>query len=176
MSCKRSCYRNNVALLSRKCRSRSDAAWCGVRSDLHCLLTWFRILFLSIIKLHHIAKLQKYNKDNNSEKCEPRHEKTCFLHMRKQRRRSAAQLLRSGSTPMLRYRDSTIPLLLCTARFVLDLVGNPEDRFSHDDATMHKNVSRLMIKPASIKKIRSKMKALEWTQHYTAIFQTRKGR
>ena len=24
--------------------------------------------------------------------------------------------------------------------------------------------------------IRSKMKALEWTQHYTAIFQTRKGR
>ena len=29
---------------------------------------------------------------------------------------------------------------------------------------------------ASMKKIRSKMKALEWTQHYTAIFQTRKGR
>ena len=30
--------------------------------------------------------------------------------------------------------------------------------------------------PASMKKIRSKKKALEWTQHYTAIFQTRKGR
>ena len=30
--------------------------------------------------------------------------------------------------------------------------------------------------PASMKKIRSKLKALEWTQHYTAIFQTRKGR
>ena len=30
--------------------------------------------------------------------------------------------------------------------------------------------------PASIKKIRTKMKALECTQHYTAIFQTRKGR
>ena len=30
--------------------------------------------------------------------------------------------------------------------------------------------------PASMKKIRSKMKALEWSQHYTAIFQTRKGR
>ena len=30
--------------------------------------------------------------------------------------------------------------------------------------------------PASMKKIRSKMKALEWTQHYTAIFQTPKGR
>ena len=29
--------------------------------------------------------------------------------------------------------------------------------------------------PASMKKIRS-MKALEWSQHYTAIFQTRKGR
>ena len=29
--------------------------------------------------------------------------------------------------------------------------------------------------PASMKKIRSKMKALEWSQHYTAIFQTRKG-
>ena len=27
--------------------------------------------------------------------------------------------------------------------------------------------------PASMKKIRSKMKALEWTQHYAAIFQTR---
>ena len=30
--------------------------------------------------------------------------------------------------------------------------------------------------PAKMKKIRSKMKALEWSQHYTAIFQTRKGR
>ena len=85
MSCKRSCYRNKVAVLTRKCRSRSDAAWCGVRSDLHCLLIWFRILLLSIIKLHHVAKLQKYIKDNNSEKCELRHEKTCFLHMRKQK-------------------------------------------------------------------------------------------
>ena len=28
---------------------------------------------------------------------------------------------------------------------------------------------------ASMKKIQPKMKALEWTQHYTAIFQTRKG-
>ena len=30
--------------------------------------------------------------------------------------------------------------------------------------------------PASMKKIRSKMKALECSQHYTSIFQTRKGR
>ena len=30
--------------------------------------------------------------------------------------------------------------------------------------------------PASMKKIQSKMKALECSQHYTSIFQTRKGR
>ena len=45
-----------------------------------------------------------------------------------------------------RYTDSTIPLLHkyenirlatffgCTARFVWELVGNPEDRFSHNEA------------------------------------------
>ena len=46
-----------------------------------------------------------------------------------------------------RYTDSAIPLLTkseisslymhfcdCKARFVLDLVGNPEDRFSHNEA------------------------------------------
>ena len=46
-----------------------------------------------------------------------------------------------------RYTDSTIPLLPkseisshlaifygCTARFVSDLVGNPEERFSHNEA------------------------------------------
>ena len=42
-----------------------------------------------------------------------------------------------------RYTDTTIPLLSkskistffcgCTARFVSDLVGNPEDRFSHNE-------------------------------------------
>ena len=44
-----------------------------------------------------------------------------------------------------RYTDSTIPVLSiseilslfsCTARFVSDLVGNPEDRFSHNEAHM----------------------------------------
>ena len=49
-----------------------------------------------------------------------------------------------------RYTDSTIPLLTkseisslyltifgdCTARFVSDLVGNPEDRFSQNEARM----------------------------------------
>ena len=46
-----------------------------------------------------------------------------------------------------RYTDSTIPLLPkseikalaifcgCTARFVSDLVGNPEDRFSHNEVS-----------------------------------------
>ena len=34
----------------------------------------------------------------------------------------------------------------------------------------------MSLLPANMKKIRSKMKALEWSQHYTAIFQTLKGR
>ena len=35
---------------------------------------------------------------------------------------------------------------------------------------------KLSLLPAKMKKIRSKMKALESSQHYTAIFQMRKGR
>ena len=38
-----------------------------------------------------------------------------------------------------RYLDSTIPLAIfccCTAWFVWDLVGNPEDRFSHNEAQL----------------------------------------
>ena len=34
----------------------------------------------------------------------------------------------------------------------------------------------ICLLPASMKKIRSKMKGLECSQHYTSIFQTRKGR
>ena len=34
----------------------------------------------------------------------------------------------------------------------------------------------LSLLPAKMKKIRSKMKALECSQHYTSIFQTHKGR
>ena len=57
-----------------------------------------------------------------------------FFLMQKQRRRSA---------PSFRYIDNTITLLSeseisslcgCTAWFVLDLVENPKDRFSHDAA------------------------------------------
>ena len=39
-----------------------------------------------------------------------------------------------------------------------------------------RDVIDVLVTSASMKKIRSKMKGLEWTQHYTAIFQTRKGR
>ena len=37
-----------------------------------------------------------------------------------------------------RYISSTIPLLpkSCTVRFMSDLVGNPEDRFSHNEANL----------------------------------------
>ena len=39
--------------------------------------------------------------------------------------------------PCFPYKDSTIPLAIfcgCTARFMSDLVGNPEDRFSQNEA------------------------------------------
>ena len=78
---------------------------------------------------------------------EPRYEKTGFLHMRKQRRRSASRYPRSCSAPLFslhgQYNPSTSyirnfkPLAIscgCTTRFVSDLVGNPEDRFSHNEA------------------------------------------
>ena len=64
--------------------------------------------------------------------------------MQKQRHRPAAAYQCFGFL----FIDSTIPQLHkseikplaifcgCTARFVSDLVGNPEDRFSHDAAHM----------------------------------------
>ena len=60
-------------------------------------------------------------------------EKTCFLYMPKQRLESA---------PMFSQQRYYIILILnllaifcgCLARFVSDLVGTPEDRFSHDAA------------------------------------------
>ena len=42
---------------------------------------------------------------------EPRHEKTGFLYMRKQRRRSALRYLRADQHLCFCYIDSTIPLL-----------------------------------------------------------------
>ena len=58
-----------------------------------------------------------------------------------------------------RYTDSTIPLLHfkpltifcgCTARFVLDLVGNPEDRFSQNEAHTIVTASKLYLFKKSI--------------------------
>ena len=71
-----------------------------------------------------------------------------FLHMRKQRRRSVgstAQLISAFVFPtgivqfLYMYFLNFKPLAIfcgCTARFVSDLVGNPEDRLSHDEAQM----------------------------------------
>ena len=57
----------------------------------------------------------------------------------------------------LHYTDCTIPLLFkfrnfkplavlcgCTARFMSDLVGNPEDRFSHNEADLIVHVQRII--------------------------------
>ena len=45
-------------------------------------------------------------------------------------------------------------------------------------STLNSNASRLLqlsLLPARMKKIQSKMKALEWTQHYPSIFKILKG-
>ena len=79
---------------------------------------------------------------------EPRHEKTGFLHICENK--DADQLRGNREADLrlcFRYMNSTIPLLPkseifqslaifcgCRARFLSDLVGNPEDRFSHNEA------------------------------------------
>ena len=72
-------------------------------------------------------------------------EKTGFLHMRKQKRDQLRGNREADQHLCFRYTDSTIPLLskskissllpssVTTARFVWDLVGNPEDRFFHNE-------------------------------------------
>ena len=74
--------------------------------------------------------------------------KPAFLHKRKQRRRLAAELHVTADQHLcFCYTDSTIPLLPkyeisklaicgCTTWFVFDVVGNPKDRFSHNEAHM----------------------------------------
>ena len=45
----------------------------------------------------------------------------------------------ASTIPLLPKSEIFIPLAIffdCTARFVSDLVGNPEDRFSHNEAHM----------------------------------------
>ena len=66
-----------------------------------------------------------------------------FLHMRKQRRRSTAQLI-SAFVFAIRIVQSLYSKIQnfmslaifddCTAQFVSDLVGNSVDRFSHNEA------------------------------------------
>ena len=73
--------------------------------------------------------------------------KPAFCICEKQRRRSARGNHEADQHFCFRYTHSTIPLLRkirnfkpltifcgCTAWFVSDQVGNPEDRFSHDEA------------------------------------------
>ena len=72
---------------------------------------------------------------------EPRDENPCVLHLRK----TKAQISSANQRLCFRYIDSTIPLLSksnfkplaifcdCTVWFVSDFVGNPEDRFSHNE-------------------------------------------
>ena len=68
--------------------------------------------------------------------------------MQKQMRRSASQYREADQRLCFRYMEGTIPLLskfirnfkplaifcICTTWFVSDLVGNPEDRFFHNEA------------------------------------------
>ena len=78
---------------------------------------------------------------------EPRYEKNGFLQLRKQRRNKLHSNCAVNQCLCFRYMDSKIPLLSifeissllaiicgCTDRFVSDLVGNTEDRFSHNEA------------------------------------------
>ena len=74
---------------------------------------------------------------------EPRYEKTGFLHMLKQRRRSALRLTAKLISAFVFAKWIVQSLLLpkplaifCCyiARFVSDPVGNPEDRFSQSEA------------------------------------------
>ena len=91
------------------------------------------------------VSLQGTSSDVSTQSYEPRYEKSDFLHMRKQRRRSASRIPRSLSAHLfslhLFYLNSKFQasshLCGCTAWFVLDLVGSPEDLFSHNEAHIH---------------------------------------
>ena len=85
---------------------------------------------------------------------ELRREKTGFFAYAKTKKEISSGVTLPGNRKAnqrlcFRYIDSTIPLLpkyeifkplaifySCTARFVSDLVGNPEDRFSHNEAQL----------------------------------------
>ena len=81
--------------------------------------------------------------DSNLPLNEPRHEKSFFLHVANQRRRSAmcitAQMISTSNittqiVQSLNFLNLKSRASSRTARFVSDLVGNPKDMFSHDAA------------------------------------------
>ena len=84
---------------------------------------------------------------------EPRYEKTGFLHMRKQRRRSASRysafVFATRIVPSLYFINPKFQYFTifcdCTAWFVSDLVRNPEYRFSHNEAHLVCYSVRLVI-------------------------------
>ena len=65
---------------------------------------------------------------------EPRCGKTGFLHMRKQRCRFSLHSWYNPSTFQIRNFKPLAIFCGCTYLFVSDLVGNPEDLFSHNEA------------------------------------------
>ena len=77
---------------------------------------WLKFSDLGRIVLHVFHNLCNKNKGADQIPYEPHSEKTGFLHMRKQRRRSA---------PLFSLHKQS------------DLVGNPEDRFSHNEAHIY---------------------------------------
>ena len=71
---------------------------------------------------------------------EPHREKTSFCICENKDTDQLRGNRKADQRLCFHYTDSTIPLLSrseissCAARFMSDLVGNPEDRFSHDKA------------------------------------------
>ena len=73
---------------------------------------------------------------------EPRHEKSCFSHMRTTKAQISLHIRPVWSAPLLLtawiISISEISRLAsccgCAGQFESHLVGNPEDRFSHDEA------------------------------------------
>ena len=82
---------------------------------------------------------------------EPRHEKPAFCICENKDADQLRGYREADQRLCFRYMDSTIPLLrnfkpldvFCdwTARFVSDLVWNPEDRYSHEEAQIIMSIS-----------------------------------
>ena len=111
------------------------------------LKVFFRISHFSLCEIKPVGSFLRItdwlgsNSDKLKLKYEPLQEKTCMLHMRKQRCRSTVQMIRSfvfttyivHSLYFLNFKPLAI-FCGCTDWLVLDLVRNPKDRFPHDAA------------------------------------------